>query len=151
MTLNDFMNAYNAQATCHNYIVAYPESDGWYYMVFLHDCNLPAFILKEDRESTTGAFTVRVKVSTKAKAIFKNKAHKLATVEEIESYLNDRHYKRINRGDCVEAYITEKLAGLEWNHNGKNFKEGGDVKLNGIDYQIKAHNATITTLKNLTA
>jgi hypothetical protein len=53
-----------------------------------------------------------------------------------------------NQGDAFEKLVTEYY-GQEWHRNNNEFWEKGDIAINGVEYQIKTHKASLISDKTL--
>lgn len=136
---------YNRLSGTHNYIMPVLE-DGIVYAVFT-TADVVSKVLSLDVSSRGNGYSIRYKRATKnTQAILKAGATAivpLCSVEYLESVAKTLG-KRINRGDAFEKLLAEKY-GIAWTSSGNaKFTTGGDLVINGTDYQVKYVGATFT-------
>lgn len=54
-----------------------------------------------------------------------------------------------NKGDHFERAVKELLTGEEWHKNKDPFWTGGDVRINGVEVQVKFNSAELTNENTL--
>ena len=138
MTREEMIRKYNELAAAHKYIVGFTDKDRLYYAVM--NGMIRDDILKLDKaaESKGGMMKIRVRMSSKVKAILLHtgKAILCGTAGDLEA---DKNY---NRGENFERIITELLTGNKWEKDNVPFTDDGDLTVDGIAYQLKFEKAT---------
>lgn len=138
---------YTSKAGTHNYIIGFHVGEH----VFIAKIENPDFmeLTRVSRMSSKrgGWATLRLQPGAVKTAL-------LGKAEEIElgytglvALGRNHEYtgsKQNNIGTALERYITE-ADGQEWKKDSVSFTEQGDVVIDGIDYQIKWENATLTS------
>lgn len=97
-----------------------------------------------DRESSKrgGGRSLRLRTTKTIKRQMLTSSIELCEYSE----LTDDKY---NRGEMLESKIYTRFNQV-WHKDNKCFTDGGDININGTEYQIKFENATIITEKTLT-
>lgn len=133
--LNLLFANYCATSAAMAYIIGFLMNNKVYRIVLPE---LPIWLLKLDRESTShgGAQKLRIAMTAKNKARLMNLgAAYIGTMEEVLS-------GRKNAGEAFEKWETEK-AGQEWKKDSIPYYIDGDLTVNGIKYQIKFGDASL--------
>ena len=145
MTREEMIREYARMAAAHKYIVGYEDKGNLFYAVF--DGMIRDDMLKGDRAASSkgGMMKVRVRVSSKVKAILRSsgKAILLGAADLLNT--NDKY----NRGERFERLVTERLTGKAWAKDSVPFNVAGDIQLNGEEIQIKFDGAELTNEKTL--
>ena len=132
------MNWYRAHSAADLYKVGFTH-DGALYAVTVKE--LPDSWLKLDRMSSKrGGFAkIRVRLSAAAKAelVSSGKAQRLGSADLLEGA------DRYNRGERFERLVTE-LAGQVWVKDSVPFWVAGDIRIDGLEVQIKLDGAELT-------
>lgn len=137
-------DGYNSVAFTDSYIL------GWTldHVVYMAICDRGTVdrVTCLDRASRGAGYALRFKPNKTQKMLLMT-----CNAEAIcsEKFFNDMvSESRYNRGEVFEKLVTEKF-GLIWEKDNVPFTEAGDIKVNGIAYQIKFERATFTNEKSL--
>lgn len=138
MTLTEMLTLYEK----HNASAAYALGFVHRHVLYSLTCHeLPIECLKLDRASSArgGYATLRLRMSAAVKKalVASGKAEALGA----ETLL---HADKYNRGECYERVLTER-AGQVWVKDSAPFWERGDLRVNGVEVQVKLDGATIAT------
>lgn len=138
---------YNRNAGTHNYIIGFHIGEH----VFIAKVSNPDFekLAKVDKMSSKrgGWSSLRlrpVSVREELMSVAKEIELSYTGLKELGKSHEYTGSKQNNIGTALERYITE-ADGQEWKKDSVSFTEQGDVVIDGIDYQIKWENATLTT------
>lgn len=145
MTKEEMATKYDMLAGAHSYLVGFAHHDHLYYFM-ANFAELTAY-LKLDRASSKrgGMAKLRVRVSSEQRhqLVASGKAQLLGTADLLEAEA------RYNKGENFEKLVTEQVAGERWEKDNKPFWECGDVRLGGVEVQVKFDNAELTNEKTL--
>lgn len=131
----NLLNAYNATAAAHAYILGFLMGNKVYEIIL---SALPEWLVAMDRESTShgGARKLRLHLNAVNKARLMNAgAAYIGTVEEVLTGRN-------NKGEAFEKFVTER-AGQEWHKDSIPYYIDGDLTIGTTKYQIKFGNASL--------
>lgn len=144
MTLKNFMHYYNDLSGADRYLIFFDYKG----MIYILNCKhiAPRWLI-ESKESTRNGgwqkWMLSLKVDEKKKLIAK--AVPVMTVEEFNSlpYAN-------NKGRRCE-YWLHNLLNLpgEYKPDTERFDKRGDICFNGVQYQVKFQNASMTNINTL--
>ena len=133
-TLYTFWKAHDAAAA---YVVGFPFR-GNVYRVTVREIPLSWVQLNRtsSRKRAVPALRLRIHAAERAELVAQG-----AELVGPESLLND---DQLNRGEVWEKLITE-AAGQSWAKDSTPYWVAGDLRLEGVEVQIKYNNATLTT------
>lgn len=139
---------YQALAYTNIYIIGF-QYKGIIYVYVAYDLG-DGIVLNESSNKNGAAYSLRYRPTKELKEhlIKTGIAKPWIPVEQLESLVTST--KR-NRGEVFERLVVEAM-GQVWHKDKTPFNEGPDVTYNGVDYQIKYEDATITnefTLSNI--
>ena len=141
--LKKMFQEYNKKAFTHHYILGFYK-DGQVFMVKATSRTVSK-VLKLDKASRGGGCSLRFRPNKKQKELLLKKACVLCSKDFFNEQVKNSKY---NKGEIFEKLITEKC-GQEWKKDNIPFTKAGDLKVNGISYQIKFEKATFITEKAL--
>ena len=142
MTFEMMATLYNLLSASHVYIVGFVV-DGILYYVTLDFDGLKSLMKLDRASSKRGGFAkLRIKLTAEQKKALLASAIKCGTAED----LTDGKY---NKGENFERVITETLTPEKWVKDSVPFNVAGDIKVNGVNIQIKFDGAEITNEKLL--
>jgi len=137
MTKEEMFARYVARDASDAYIVGFIHHE----MVYIIKMNeLPERFVKLNRTSSHhhGIRALRMKLTTA------DKESLLAAGAEIFGKAEILQDARWNKGQMLQKLIMER-AGQTWRPDNKPFWEGGDVVIDGVDYQVKFDGAQLVT------
>lgn len=139
MTKGNFFRYYNRLTGADRTLVFFEYKGN----IYIHECHhiAPRWAHEEFESSKNGGHQkFKMYISTAEKAKLVGKSHLVMTKAEFEAI----PYK--NKGHKCEAYL-HKACGLgEYTPDHVRFDECGDVEINGIQYQVKFQNASLTNV-----
>ena len=139
MTKTEMLNLYEAHSAAHVYAIAYVVK----HQVYFNLCNgLATELITLEAASRNQGNALRLRVRKAAREAMVSSAICLGA----DSQLMLDHY---NKGEALEKLVTEYY-GLEWKKDNVPFTKAGDIRVNGVEIQIKLDGATITNEKTLT-
>lgn len=138
------ISRYNQLSYTHNYIYGF-YFQNVVYMVETDEKIMP-YILKLDKASRGQGYSLRFSPNKAQKALLLTKGAKAICSKEFfdETVKNSKY----NKGEIFEKMVTEYF-GKNWEKDNVPFTKGGDLTVNGKDYQIKFEKATFTNEKTL--
>lgn len=139
MTMEKMVTIYHIHSASHKYIVGFIRDGKVYYVTVTFE-KLAEMLKACKASSKRGGFNkVRVYVSAKMQKemISNGEATEICKMEDLVA-------KKYNKGEIFEKIITETLTGEIWEKDSLPFYEGGDIKLNGENIQIKLNGAELT-------
>lgn len=145
MTREEMIRNYNHLSAAHKYIVGFAQGTKLYYTVM--DNSIRDDMLKLDKaaESKGGMMKIRVRVSSRLKAMLIGTG-KAVLCGMIDELVKDSKY---NKGENFERVITELLTGKAWEKDSVPFNVAGDIEWNGEQVQIKFDGAELTNERTL--
>ena len=138
MTKTEFYTRYIARDASDALILGFCY-EGTAYTIRLPE--VPERFVKLSRSSSShkrGMQTLRLRLTVT------DKEELIAAGAEIFGKAEILHDPKLNKGQMLEKIVTER-AGQVWKPNNKPFWEGGDVVIDGVDYQVKFEEATLAT------
>lgn len=155
----DCIETYERMSAAEKYLFAF-EIAGSVYMVTLD--NIPHTWVKISKESgENGEHFTRVKPTDKEvtnllnhPTLVKLGEYSAIYARYVERFkeLKGTEPKRKNNGEAFECAIVERFTQTPWTFNNTPFTEAGDIRIKGVEYQIKspcARYLSETNLKNL--
>ena len=143
MTHEEMKALYPAKSAAHAYAYGFTVARRLYYAMLTWE--ELAKLLKNDRAATSkgGMKKIRVRGSAAAKAelIASGKAVELGGEELLEA--DDQ----FNKGEHFERLLTEKLTGKSWVKDSTPFWVAGDIRVDGVEIQIKLDQAELINEK----
>lgn len=143
MTMTEMMNAYNARSASHTYALGFVEAHNL-YAVKLSFEELARFFKLDRASSKRGGFAkIRIKLTAKDRAELSATAELLGTEDLLTA---DPHY---NKGENFERELTERWTAETWVKDSVPFWVAGDIRVNGVEVQVKLDGAELTNERTL--
>ena len=143
MTMTEMMTAYNAHSAAHVYALGFVFG-GNLYAQKLSFGELSAYFKLDRASSKRGGFAkIRVKLTAADRA-------KLSATAELigaeDLLMKDSAH---NKGENFERELTERWTAEEWVKDSTPFWMAGDIRVNGVEIQVKLDGAELTNEKLL--
>ena len=143
MTMNEMTITYARKTAAHKYALGFIY-EGRLYVVVLSFAELSRFFKLDRASSKRGGFAkIRIKLTAK------DRAELSATAELIgaESLLtaDPAH----NKGENFERELTERWTNESWVKDSVPFWVAGDIRVNGVEIQVKLDGAELTNERTL--
>ena len=134
---------YNALSASHVYALGFVHAHDL-YVAKLSFAELSSYF-KLDRASQShgGMLKIRIRMTATAKAELSAKAEKLGA--ETLLTLDPKH----NKGENLERELTERWTAETWVKDSIPFNVAGDIRVDGIEVQVKLDGAELTNEKIL--
>ena len=143
MTMNEMMTAYNAHSAAHSYALGFIH-DKKLYVVKMNYAELSRYFKLDRASSKRGGFAkIRIRMTAKDRAMLSDVAELLGSADLL---VKDTKY---NKGDNFERELTERWTSETWVKNSVPFWQAGDIRVNGIEIQVKLDSAELTNEKIL--
>ena len=143
MTMTEMMNAYNARSAAHTYALGF-LFDRNLYAVRLSFTELSRFFKLDRASSKRGGFAkIRIKLTAK------DRAELSATAELIGAEDLLTADKAHNKGENFERELTERWTSEAWVKDSVPFWVAGDIRVDGIEIQVKLDGAELTNERTL--
>ena len=143
MTMTEMMNAYNARSAAHTYALGF-LFDRNLYAVRLSFEELSRFFKLDRASSKRGGFAkIRIKLTAK------DRAELSATAELIGAEDLLTADKAHNKGENFERELTERWTSETWVKDSIPFWVAGDIRVDGIEIQVKLDGAELTNERTL--
>ena len=143
MTMNEMAIRYNERAGAHTYALGF-VFDGSLYAQKLSFEELSRFFKLDRASSKRGGFAkIRIKLTAK------DRAELSATAELIgaeDLLMKDSAH---NKGENFERELTERWTGEHWVKDSVPFWVAGDIRVDGVEIQVKLDGAELTNEKIL--
>ena len=143
MTMTEMMNAYNARSAAHTYALGFVEGHNL-YAVKLTFAELSRYFKLDRASSKRGGFAkIRIKLTAT------DRAELSATAELIgaeDLLMKDSAH---NKGENFERELTERWTTEAWVKDSVPFWVAGDIRVNGVEIQVKLDGAELTNERTL--
>ena len=143
---NILLEGYNSVAFTDKYIFGFISKDV-VYMAFAYSEIIP-YITTLDKAGRDGGYALRYKPNKRQIEGLYNSATEVIALCSKDYFEKSVKRSRYNRGEVFER-IVFKYFGKRWKKDHKPFYKYGDIKIDGIPYQIKFIGATLTTEKQI--
>lgn len=143
MTMTEMMNAYNARSASHTYALGFVEAHNL-YAVKLNFEELSRFF-KLDRASTKKGGFAKIRIKLTAK----DRAELSATAELIGAEGLLTKDSTHNKGENFERELTERWTSETWEKDSVPFWVAGDLRVDGVEIQVKLDGAELTNERTL--
>ena len=151
---NTLVNWYNRNAATHDYILVLPTL-GTLVAYFVHESDIGNIAKKDTASKKNGGKTsVRFSPDKTQVEYIKRKASKILELISVEQFEQERTETRANKGQYMETVIARVTQGTLSTKSNLDFTQGGDINIDGVEYQIKTVKATFTnetTMANMVA
>jgi len=143
MTMTEMMNAYNARSASHTYALGF-VCGGKLYAQKLSFAELSKYFKLDRASSKRGGFAkIRIKLSSAQRAELSQTAEVLGA----ESLLTKDTAH--NKGENFERELTERWTSETWVKDSIPFWMAGDIRVDGVEIQVKLDGAELTNEKLL--
>ena len=143
MTMTEMMNAYNARSAAHAYALGFVDGHNL-YAVKLSFAELSKYFKLDRASSKRGGFAkIRIKLTAKDRAELSATAELLGAEDLLTA---DPHY---NKGENFERELTERWTAETWVKDSVPFWVAGDIRVDGIEIQVKLDGAELTNERTL--
>lgn len=151
MTKETLIRNYRKLSAADGYILGFVDKGNLYMTEILK--SVPPRYIAKDKASKGMGDSIRLRLSRANKDQLIKKSICVGTAADLidtKGHLNKRGQVAYwNKGDCFERMVA-CYYGLEWSKGTEAFTECGDVRVNGLEIQVKLDGATFvneTTLK----
>jgi len=143
MTLQEMATMYNAHSASHTYALGFIHAHEL-YVAKLGFTELSRYF-KLDRASAShgGMLKIRIRMSASDKAELSRCAELLGAEDMLTA--DPKH----NKGENFERILTERWTAEEWVKDNVPFTVAGDLRVNGVEIQVKLDKAEVTNEKTL--
>ena len=143
MTMTEMMNAYSARSAAHTYALGFVDGHNL-YAVKLSFAELSKYFKLDRASSKRGGFAkIRIKLTAKDRATLS------ATAELIGSENLLSKDTAHNKGENFERELTERWTAETWVKDSVPFWVAGDIRVDGIEVQVKLDGAELTNERTL--
>jgi len=143
MTMTQMMNASTARSAAHTYALGFVEGHNL-YAVKLTFAELSRYFKLDRASSKRGGFAkIRIKLTAT------DRAELSATAELIgaeDLLMKDSAH---NKGENFERELTERWTTEAWVKDSVPFWVAGDIRVNGVEIQVKLDGAELTNERTL--
>ena len=144
MTMTEMMNRYNALSASHVYALGFVYA-GSLYAAKLSFAELSAFFKLDRASSKRGGFAkIRIKLTAADRATLSANAELIGAEDLLTA--DAAH----NKGENFERELTERWTSETWVKDSVPFNVAGDIRVNGVEIQVKLDGAELTNEKILT-
>ena len=143
MTKEEMMVAYNARSAAHTYALGF-VFDHALFAIKLSFEELSEYFKLDRASSKRGGFAkIRIKLTAADRAELSAKAEKLGAEDLL---IKDSAH---NKGENFERELTERWTSETWVKDSIPFWMAGDIRVDGVEIQIKLDGAELTNEKLL--
>ena len=143
MTMTEMKIAYCARSAAHKYALGFVFG-GNLYVITLSFAELARFFKLDRASSKRGGFAkIRIKLTAK------DRAELSATAELIGAEDLLTADKAHNKGENFERELTERWTSETWVKDSIPFWVAGDIRVDGIEIQVKLDGAELTNERTL--
>ena len=143
MTMNEMVILYARKSAAHKYALGFVY-EGKLYVVVLSFAELSRFFKLDRASSKRGGFAkIRIKLTAK------DRAELSATAELIGAKDLLTKDAKHNKGENFERELTERWTAETWVKDSVPFYVAGDIRVDGVEIQVKLDGAELTNEKIL--
>ena len=143
MTMNEMVILYARKSAAHKYALGFVY-EGKLYVVVLSFAELSRFFKLDRASSKRGGFAkIRIKLTAKDRAELSAKAELLGAEDLL---MKDAKH---NKGENFERELTERWTAETWVKDSVPFYVAGDIRVDGVEIQVKLDGAELTNEKIL--
>jgi len=143
MTMTEMMNAYNARSASHTYALGFVNGGKLYAQKLTFE-ELSEYFKLDRASSKRGGFAkIRIKLSSKARAELTATAELIGSEDLLTA--DPAH----NKGENFERELTERWTSETWVKDSVPFWVAGDIRVDGVEIQVKLDGAELTNEKTL--
>ena len=143
MTMTEMTITYARKTAAHKYALGFVY-EGRLYVVVLSFAELSRFFKLDRASSKRGGFAkIRIKLTASDRAMLSAEAECLGSADLL---MKDAKH---NKGENFERELTERWTAETWVKDSVPFWVAGDIRVNGVEIQIKLDGAELTNEKIL--
>ena len=143
MTMTEMMTAYNARSASHVYALGFAHA-GNLFAAKLSFAELSRFFKLDRASSKRGGFAkIRIKLTAKDRAELSATAELIGAEDLLTK--DPAH----NKGENFERELTERWTAETWVKDSVPFWMAGDIRVDGVEVQVKLDGAELTNEKLL--
>lgn len=143
MTMAEMMNAYSARSAAHTYALGFVEGHNL-YAVKLTFAELSRYFKLDRASSKRGGFAkIRIKLTATDRAELSATAELIGAEDLLTK--DSAH----NKGENFERELTERWTTETWVKDSVPFWVAGDIRVNGVEIQVKLDGAELTNERTL--
>ena len=143
MTMNEMTIAYARKTAAHKYALGF-VFNGNLYVVVLSFAELSRYFKLDRASSKRGGFAkIRVKLTSKDRAELSQTAELMGAESLLTA--DPAH----NKGENYERVLTERWTSETWVKDSVPFWVAGDIRVDGVEIQVKLDGAELTNEKLL--
>ena len=143
MTMQEMITRYNERSAAHAYALGFVQ-DGNLYAAKLTFAELSHFFKLDRASSKRGGFAkIRIKLTAKDRAELSATAELLGAEDLL---MKDSAH---NKGENFERELTERWTSETWVKDSVPFWVAGDIRVNGVEVQVKLDGAELTNERTL--
>ena len=143
MTMNEMTITYARKTAAHKYALGFVY-EGRLYVVVLSFAELSRYFKLDRASSKRGGFAkIRIKLTAKDRAELSAMAELLGAEDLLTA--DPKH----NKGENFERELTERWTAETWVKDSVPFWVAGDIRVDGVEIQIKLDGAELTNEKIL--
>ena len=143
MTANEMITRYNRMSAAHVYALGFVHNNHLYASKLSFDQLASYFKLDHASSNRGGYAKLRIRLTASDRAKLSANAELLG---EAELLVKDRAH---NKGENFERELTERWTGTSWSKDSVPFWVAGDIRVNGVEIQIKLDGAELTNERTL--
>ena len=143
MTKNEMMNRYNAKSAAHVYALGFVHEHKLFATKLSFD-ELARFFKLDHASSKRGGYAkLRIRLTASDRAELSADAELLGSDELLKK--DSAH----NKGENFERELTERWTGERWAKDSVPFWVAGDIRVGGVEVQVKLDGAELTNERTL--
>ena len=143
MTMTEMMTAYNAKSAAHTYALGFTHA-GNLFAARMNFAELSRFFKLDRASSKRGGFAkIRIKLTAKDRAELSATAELIGAEDLLTK--DSAH----NKGENFERELTERWTSEVWVKDSVPFWVAGDIRVDGIEVQVKLDGAELTNERTL--
>lgn len=143
MKMDEMATTYNAKSAAHVYALGFCHAHNLYAAKLCFEELAKYFKLDRASSKKGGYAKIRIKLSAKDRAALSAAAELLGPEELLTK--DPAH----NKGENLERELTERWTDASWVKDSVPFWVAGDIRVNGVEIQIKLDGAELTNERTL--
>lgn len=150
MTVTEALNRYEAMSGANAYRLFFVQKHTLYTMT-AESLRAEWATLEAESQKNGGGLSLRLRFrkAVKEELIASGLAEAIGAEDLLTSDRLNAGLKKINKGIAAER-LAKEMAGLGWGrHDNRKFTEGGDLRVGGVEIQVKLDGATIASCRTL--
>ena len=143
MTMQEMMNEYSARSAAHTYALGFVRN-GSLYAAMLSFNELSRYFKLDRASSKRGGYAkIRIKLTAQDRAELSATAELIGNEDLLSK--DSAH----NKGENFERELTERWTPETWVKDSVPFWVQGDIRVNGVEVQVKLDGAELTNERTL--